>query len=89
MVLRRKSREIIFCQGDKKELEEITGEDYEYLKLVKPRCNMRASTLTYIEVNSPDRSRIYMAAFFLDNEFYFKARQLDADAVILLYSKFF
>jgi len=32
---KEKLKSIIFCQGDKKELEEITGDKYEYINLEK------------------------------------------------------
>lgn len=76
-----KQKQIIFCQGDKEELEEITGEEYEYLIPAK------VLSQTYLE-----NKKIWPTFFgchykgkqnktILD-EMYDKALNVGADAVI-------
>ncbi len=77
-----KLKKIIFCQGDKKELEEITGEEYEYLKpeeitAAVPKFSKNHIPLTYIEATFCGRD-----IQAVKSELYNAARKLNADAVI-------
>lgn len=78
---------IIFCQGDKNELECITGKKYEYLSLneiddaifekIKPRDYSRYAPQTFIEVYSKRCGYRY-----IKEKVYLLLRKLDADAII-------
>ena len=81
-----KFMKIIFCQGDKKELEEITSEEYEYIK-------PEGIELIFSEKKPTDYSRnifstflyIYVRDVFqrtLKREMYKKAIELNANAII-------
>lgn len=79
-------KDIIFCQGDKKELEEITGEVYEYLEIeeiksafpeYKPTDYSRNTFLTFIEVFHRG-----LSSRILKREIYKEALKLNADALI-------
>jgi len=81
-------KNIIFCQGGKNELEELTGEEYEHIspeeiKAIfpegKPTDYSRNTFPTFIEVlrqsgNGNPRT--------MRKELYKKASQLNADAII-------
>ncbi|MCG2820886.1 MAG: hypothetical protein L6371_03250 [Candidatus Atribacteria bacterium] len=75
------------CQGGKDELEEITGERYEYIKPeeikslfpeYKPTLYSRNTFPTFIEIYTTSTS----SRKTLKREIYKKALELNADAVI-------
>lgn len=82
----REFKKVVFCQGGKKELEEITGEEYEYIKPeeisaafpeAKPTDYSKNTLRTFIEtyVRYSDFRKI-------KRELYKKALEIDADALI-------
>ena len=81
-----KSTKLILCQGDKKELEDITGKEYEYIKPEEIKN-------IYPEKKPTDYSRnifssyiyIYVRGIFqrtMKREMYKKASVLHVDALI-------
>lgn len=75
-------KEIIFCIGDKQQLSEITGKEYEYFKPEElPTVTRRymAVNQTFIEVELPHSSNSYECA---KEEIYKEAEKLGADAII-------
>ena len=79
-------KKVIICQGDKKELEEITCQEYEYIKPEEIK-------LIFLEKKPTDYSRNIFSSFIyiyvreafqrtLKREMYKKALKLNADAII-------
>ncbi len=85
------NRRVIFCQGDKKELEEITGEKYDYIKPRK-HPNLNDDEKEYANFNtsfggiwcyvsSEERMKTNLSKVLM-RELYDRAVSLDANAVI-------
>jgi hypothetical protein len=75
-------REITICQGNKKELEEITGREYEYFPLEEVQAFNKESgglARTYIET---ERGVWGNEKEFLIERMYSVAQQIEADAII-------
>lgn len=76
----KKFKRIIFCQGDKKELEEITGEEYEYFKsdTGKEDRSYKSSFVTLHTYNLHSEN----PEITLKYDMYRHAREVGANAVI-------
>ncbi len=84
--MEEETKKIVFCQGDKKELEEITGEEYEFIKPEeikaafpesKPTEYSRNINSTFISIYVRDTNERKLL-----REFYKEIIPLNADAVI-------
>ncbi|MCK5708056.1 MAG: hypothetical protein KAI43_10420 [Candidatus Aureabacteria bacterium] len=84
--MKKTIKKITFCQGDKKELEEITGEEYDYLdyqdvktiRSVNKDIPKMHSTFIETELDLGIANNLYRIKFRM----YEYAMELDADAII-------
>ncbi len=79
-----KRKDIIFCQGDKKELEEITGKEYEYLP-PKEVIRWKEGSIFQTFLQTPElksESKRGMDARNIEEQMYDSAKKAGADAII-------
>lgn len=91
---KHRDKEMIFCQGDKRELEEITGQEYEYIPLSEMERNISFREIMrepykdgFRNLENKSIIRTFISGWGENREettksLYFKAEELKADAII-------
>lgn len=85
-MVKKEGKEIVFCQGDKKELEQITGKEYEHINPLRKGCFKDVMALKHSPLYKVMR-RTYLEGIGRDGDeancnLYSYAREVKADAVI-------